>query len=219
MSRPAAGCFRLRNGPSRVLTEARARLLDLGPPLTKARDFLETRDVDRALADALDRDIARARALDLDIARADDLDFDLACEDARALADALDRDVALARALDLDLDVARIPISYVARARDLARNLVTFLERAGASAKAPGRRGRGPRRMTAAAAWLLAVAAGLLAAADRTRYAAEFKAELWELAQAGAGRRAQVGYAARQVRSAVQLRAALRAPARRGATP
>ncbi len=80
-------------------------------------------------------------------------------------------------------------------------------------------RGRGQRRVTSAAARLLIVAAGLLPAADRARYAAEFRAELWDLAQAGAARRTQVAYAARQLRSAWRMQAAPRAPARRGAAP
>ncbi len=61
--------------------------------------------------------------------------------------------------------------------------------------------------------------ARLLPAADHPRYAAEFWSELWELAQAGAGRWGQLGYAGRQLVAACQLRAALQAPRRRRVVP
>ena len=63
------------------------------------------------------------------------------------------------------------------------------------------------------------MAARLLPAADRAGYAEEFRCELWELAQAGAGRWGQLAYAGRQAGSALRLRAAVRAPARRRAVP
>jgi len=66
---------------------------------------------------------------------------------------------------------------------------------------------------------LLAAAARLLPASDRARYAEEFRSELAEIARAGAGRRPQLAYAARQLMSARRLRADLRAPRRRGAVP
>ncbi len=59
----------------------------------------------------------------------------------------------------------------------------------------------------------------LLPVRDRARYAEEFRSELWEIAHAGGGRRAQLAYAARQVMAARQLRAGLRVPRRRGAVP
>ncbi len=74
-------------------------------------------------------------------------------------------------------------------------------------------------RVAPSAGRVLAMAARLLPAADRTRYAAEFRSELWELAQAGAGRWRQLGYAGRQLLAACELRAALRAPRRRRAVP
>lgn len=67
---------------------------------------------------------------------------------------------------------------------------------------------------------LLAAATRLLPAGDRARYAEEFRAELWEIAHAGASRRrAQLTYAAQQVMSAWRLSAELRVPRRRRAAP
>lgn len=63
----------------------------------------------------------------------------------------------------------------------------------------------------------MAATAQLLPTPGRARYTAEFRSELWELAQSGAGRWAQVAYAARQLRSVWSLRAALQAPVRRRA--
>lgn len=67
------------------------------------------------------------------------------------------------------------------------------------------------------AATLLAAAVRLLPESDRTRYTEEYRAELWDLAQAGAGRIRQLLYALCQVRSAHQMGVALRAPRRRSA--
>lgn len=70
-------------------------------------------------------------------------------------------------------------------------------------------------RLAPVAERLLAVAARLLPASDRVRYAGEFGSELWEIAHAGGRRRAQLAYAARQVRSAWRLGRELQAPQRR----
>ncbi len=69
------------------------------------------------------------------------------------------------------------------------------------------------------AARLLAVAAQILPAADRGRYAEEYRAELREIANAGLGRGRQLLYASRQLRAARQLRGELRAPQQRRAEP
>ena len=74
-------------------------------------------------------------------------------------------------------------------------------------------------RVAPSAGRVLAMAARLLPAADRARYAAEFRSELWELVQAGDGRWGQLGYAGRQLVAACQLRAALQAPRRRRVMP
>jgi hypothetical protein len=73
--------------------------------------------------------------------------------------------------------------------------------------------------VTPSAARLLARPARLLPAADRARYAEEYCSELTELAQAGAGRLGQLGYALRQLYSAPRTGRALRSPRRRGAAP
>jgi hypothetical protein len=71
---------------------------------------------------------------------------------------------------------------------------------------------------TAIAVRLLAVAARLLPAGDRSRYGEELWSELSEIARAGDGRHAQVTYAVRQLVSALRLRTELQAPRRRSAT-
>jgi len=74
-------------------------------------------------------------------------------------------------------------------------------------------------RLAPVAERLLAVAARLLPAGDRVRYAGEFGSELWEIAHAGGRRRAQLAYAARQVRSTWRLGRELQAPERHRAAP
>jgi hypothetical protein len=82
----------------------------------------------------------------------------------------------------------------------------------------PGRwRGRG--RVVPAAARLLAAAVCPLPDGDRARYAEEYRAELWDLVQAGAGRVRQLRYALRQVRNALPTGFALRSLRRRSAAP
>jgi hypothetical protein len=63
------------------------------------------------------------------------------------------------------------------------------------------------------------VIAWLLPTADRAQYVEEFRSELWEIVEAGGGRRAQLAYALRQVLSAFQLRRELRKPRQHGAAP
>jgi hypothetical protein len=83
--------------------------------------------------------------------------------------------------------------------------------------QSPGSSGRWP--VVPAANRLAGLAMRLLPATARCRYAQEFQSELWELAQAGEPRRRQIGYAWRQLRSALFLRAELAAPSRRKASP
>jgi hypothetical protein len=66
---------------------------------------------------------------------------------------------------------------------------------------------------------MLAATARLLPAADRGRYLEECRAELWEIASAGAGRRQQIRYAVHVLIRVAPLRAAVLAPRRRNATP
>ena len=82
----------------------------------------------------------------------------------------------------------------------------------------PGRwRDRG--RVVPGAARVLAAAVCPLPCGDRVRYAEEYRAELWDLAQAGAGRITQLQYALRQLRNALPTGFALRSLRRRGAAP
>jgi hypothetical protein len=78
---------------------------------------------------------------------------------------------------------------------------------------------RESRQVAPSAAGMLAVVACLLPPADRARYAEEFTCELQELARSGAGRWRQVRYARSQLRSAPQMRFALRTPHRRSVAP
>lgn len=66
---------------------------------------------------------------------------------------------------------------------------------------------------------LVSAAAFLVPATDRTRYAQEYRSELWDLAQAGAGSLRQLLYALRQLRRAIPMGLALRSPRRRSAAP
>ena len=78
---------------------------------------------------------------------------------------------------------------------------------------------RRARPVAPSATRLLTAAACLLPAAERVRYADEYRSELWELAQAGDGRIRQLRYALRQLRSAPSMGLALRSPHRRSAAP
>jgi len=66
---------------------------------------------------------------------------------------------------------------------------------------------------------LLAAAVWLLPAGERARYREEFSSELWDIAQAHEGRCQQLQYVGCQIVRLVQLRAAVLAPRRRGASP
>jgi hypothetical protein len=70
-----------------------------------------------------------------------------------------------------------------------------------------------------AARGLAKMAACLPPASERDRYAEEFSAELYYLAQSGAGRLRQLLYSLRQIRKVLQVRSALRSPRRESATP
>lgn len=75
------------------------------------------------------------------------------------------------------------------------------------------------RRVALSATRLLTVAARMLPAAERARYAEEYRSELWELAQADAGCIRQLRYALRQLRSAPSMGFAVRSQRRRSAAP
>jgi hypothetical protein len=115
----------------------------------------------------------------------------------------------------------------LAHARDLARvgkhagDLVDLVGRArgiaGGTSLASSALGECQVHVTVPAARLVTVAARLLPAGSRARYAEEFRSELWDLAAAGAGRCGQVRYAARQLVCAGPLRLVMLTPRRKKA--
>jgi hypothetical protein len=161
-----------------------------GFALARAGESRDALAVARALA--LARDRARDRGSSPDLARDLDLAFDLV------------------RDLDLAFDLTSG--SALASDPDLghARDLPPDADRAG---------GREVPRVAPTAGRLVVAATRLLPVRERARYTEEFESELWDIAQAGGGRRAQLAYAARQVMAARRLRTGLRVPRRRGAVP
>jgi hypothetical protein len=135
-----------------------------------------------------------------------------------------------ARRLDDNLDLACDNADEVDSLRelavDLARacgrvdDLIKYLEARGATALADRTRGRQEAPQVALIAGRLVTAATrLLPVRAQARYAEEFRSELWEIAHTGGTWCAQLAYAARQMRAAGRLRAALRAPRRPAAAP
>jgi hypothetical protein len=192
------------------------------------------REEDRALEPARKfiENLASARTLNRDLA--DDYDVTHALSTARALLDALDNAHALSSAIsfptvvDLAADPALELSPVLALASDLGRDLidacadvdevVRFLDRTIAGG-AVTQNQCGPGRVASSAADLLAAATRLLPAADRGRYAEEYQSELWDLAQCGAGRLRQLGYALRQLLRALPMGRVLRSPRRRSVAP
>ncbi len=204
------------------LESARARAIgniDPASAFNRARDLANAgRErplllLDRQLVEAVHDARVRAHVLAGALAGA------LRLVHARALA------VAVARQLDYaylpDFGTSRDPDRGLAAALEnacaAAHALTSELERAYACAGGHGQ--RGARRVSPSAAGLLAAAVRLLPAADRGRYAEEYRSELWDLAQAGAGRIGQLRYALCQLRSALSVSAALRSPRRRSVAP
>jgi hypothetical protein len=174
---------------ARAVQRARAKVSDLAGILDRAQELADDSDFAREPKCLLEGLLDRVQALDLYLDRAFDLDG------AHELGSAID----LAELLASDLDAAS---THALGRRNPGRG------RAGGS----GRVGRSARRLASAAA-------RLLPAADRARYAEEYRSELWELAQAGESRRRQAAYGLRQLRSALALRGELQAPRRRQAAP
>jgi hypothetical protein len=176
--------------------------------LTRARDITRditraltpTRDITRSLAPALTRNIDLTRDIAAALAAARDRAADLYLDSARDLARDLDRVLGRADGLARDLDAASvIALDYFNAAR-------------------AGRRGSAKDDRSAAvrvsrqAKQLAKGAARLLPAADRTRYAEEWAAELWGIAEADGKRRPQVAHAMHLVRGALVLRFELARP-------
>ena len=116
--------------------------------------------------------------------------------------------------LALASDLGRVLIGARADVDDLVRFLARTI--AGGAVTQKQRR---PGRVASSAADLLAAATRLLPAADRGRYAEEYQSELLDLAQCGAGRLRQLGYALRQLLRALPMSRVLRSPRRRSAGP
>jgi DNA-binding CsgD family transcriptional regulator len=89
----------------------------------------------------------------------------------------------------------------------------------GEAVRARDSRESSAKKVVRSADGLLAAGAGLLPASDRARYAEEYRSELWDLAQAGAGRIKQLRYALCQLRNAFSMSVTLRSPRRRSSTP
>ena len=223
------------SAPAGALTTSRAhtdRLIrargsahanDLARTLNRALDLARALDGDHAsdlvnyLASALDRtdNLRRALVNASDLANALDLARDLARDLDSNLADVYSR--ASDFGADLDSSLASALIVANTHASDLAAGLDSDQ----ALDRDSGREHleREVRRVAPPAARLLTTVARLLPATDRARYDEEFKSELWDLAQTGAGRLRQVAYALRQLRCARLMVSALRSPRRRGAAP
>jgi hypothetical protein len=201
-----------------TLTLANALDSDLTRALSRTcafdHDFTFDRDVVRALLRP--RDLARDLDRVCDLAR----DLDQVCGLAqaqasvhtrvRALIDTLEHTRTLALALDRDLADGRTLAAI--RARALARDIENLHEQFGdllselhTSVAATPRRKR--RQHSRIARRMTAVAVRILPSAHRTRYAQEFAAELYDLAEQSA--RAQIGYALHLAATAWPLRRTL----------
>jgi hypothetical protein len=154
---------------------------------------------DRALAGGGDRDGDTAIAIGL----ARDLAFDLDRDLTRARDRARDSATSIQLACNLAYDIARggafsrALSDALSDAFALAREVNSaYLASEAKSAVRGSRRVKGVAR---SADRLLAAATMVLPPVHRARYAGEFRSELWELANAGAGRPRQLAYACRQI--------------------
>lgn len=200
-------------------------------PLDRACDFASAAanafSVTRLLA--LDLNVGRGIIAEIDSVCALIGQLDAACEmsrhaPVRHLKSAQDLAAQLYRNITgiyLRPEVAGDFASHLSGALNLARELEANLDRASLESLASdqGNLEHEIRKIEVPAARLLAIVTQLLPAADRDRYDEEFRSELWDLAQAGAGRFRQVAYALRQLRCARLTVSALRSPRRRGAVP
>ncbi|MGH3798312.1 MAG: hypothetical protein ACRDSP_25980 [Pseudonocardiaceae bacterium] len=180
---------------------------ETGPATTDVARILETVAQARFRADDLDIENSRVAVLRLDL--------DIALRDAQALTDDLGIDGALAltrdlgRVLDLDLDLEceqlRELVRDVRSAHTVCERLASTLNTVTQVTVSPPeavhpRPGRLPLG-------IVRVAVRVLPDPHRARYDQEFRAELTELAEQS--RRAQLGYALRQLTRCGQLRRAL----------
>jgi hypothetical protein len=184
--------------------------------VSAANDLAHTLDLDDFITWNFVRVLELARIVELELARDHVLAsaYDLAS--ARDLARNLNRTIACAR--DLARDRALVVLRDEAHgfACDLWRDLARGTGRMAVHESQPGHR---VGRVAPSAGWLLTTAARLLPVADRARYSEEYRSELWEIADAGAGRRQQVRYSVRQLTRVARLRGAVIAPRTRNASP
>lgn len=103
----------------------------------------------------------------------------------------------------------------VDRAAEIAAQAEISAQQAAAAALRPLK----TRSVVPSATSVLGVAARLLPADDRARYAEEYRSELWDLSQAGAGHFGQLRYAFCQFRKALPMGFVLRSPRRRSSVP
>jgi hypothetical protein len=188
------------------------RVIASGPHCDLAQAVAHACDLTRGLAHAIDTDLIYASHLAREIANKVShayvgLEADLANADVHASG--------LVRHLAQIQDRARVRDRVFVRFEVSAT--VSNLGRAGklvGIAAAPGR-----RQVMPSAKRLLDAAARVLPAADRARYADEYRSELWGLAHAGAACLRQLRYALRQLYRAPSMGFTLRSPHRRSATP
>lgn len=186
---------------------------------------LDRADSLTAEAITIDREIGNAYG-DLGFDLGKDLDIGRALGRARRRADGLTNDLArghdpvrtYGRARDLASGLQRVLGLIGDDTCELAQSIRVALDLANDLARAAHVGGQSRAgRVASSAAGLLAAAVRLLPAAERARYAEEYRAELWDLTQAGAGRIRQLRYALRQLLSAPAMRFALQSPRRRSA--
>jgi hypothetical protein len=196
IARELTGNANLARELTRAGVQARglSRALSRGSRRPRTRDAASARALRRAISRAHRRG-SRVRALSRDPAGRALISY---MESAGVLAGALDSHLTRARVFGRSANDADV------RARERARRQSTVRAKPD----------RGP--VTVLAGKLIRTATSFLPAADQARYAEEYRAELWDLAHAGAPRRRQIVYACRQLGSSLALRRALRTSRRQG---
>lgn len=201
----------------------------------RAASLSSTRHVDPAGALAVDRTLSSALDFLEDLTRALDRIrlLDRTLDPSLTLANEIEIAGTLVRALAGSLSTARhvdpsstLPFAWALElTRALAQALDIICTRV--PSRSIGTQEHRPTKHVARSALsLLAAAARLLPATARARYTEEYRSELWDLADSGAGlmrqlrsRMRQLRYALNQLASARRMRLALRSPHSRNAAP
>jgi hypothetical protein len=194
--------------------------LDPGRTRAQANDLAKGLARTRDQANDLAKGLARTNAHDPELASCLERARDYASRVASAMSAARDlhRPNDIVEVCDRASRLAGACAGVSMLAYDLAIQLHSEAQPATAIADDEGE-GRLARRIAPLAGRLVTAAAQMLPAADRSRFAAEYRSELWHLAAADEGRWKQLKYAARQLTRAVPLRLALVAARGRKATP